>query len=678
MSRTLASNYSTENNLSEKDPIVRVTFSGVTRGYTSGTYSSISSNDRKFIIGADINLQKFDFLTAPFAVAADTFFEILDDGDDVTSTLNGDNLHGVDITTALGFQNIGSGDFLSLPVTTIKKIQYNENNLSYRFISQDARKLLNQNLFTEPQQTQINDGSGITVSDTTITVDSNTGFVDPSNVPGRMDEAGTVRGWLRIGSELISYTALAFGNQFTGCTRGEKRTDAATHEDNEFVFHVVGFVCQNPHDILLPILMCTDDAAGHAYYDLSNTDSSWGQIGNIGLTATEVDIEQIQQIGFKTHGPGVKGVAFQLFLTKKISAISFIEDFILKPMGWYMYLHSSGLLRINSIDRLHIDDEFSSVATLTNDDMISVSMETREDLMINTIKTLDPLNVNGQRVPLTTAEGDVYELDESRSAYGATQKPLEIDTTPFVGMNTSQAQLHLYKWFYLLGNIPATLKIKVRQRSIALEPADYIQITRASLPDLTSGSKGWTNVRGLITGQKISLNDSIELEVFVWDLYTRSTNGFTINSETVVTGGSGRTAVTFSATNSSTLEGADGFHDFAATRSVSWMIVTVTVTKPNESPTGSNESISLAFHLQTPTGTTIVEPTGRFIQYFTEDSDTITYKFILSPSATVGPQDIDRVKVDWYERSTTTGGKQVTVAFTTIQFGTFVNTISTA
>jgi len=240
-------------------------------------------------------------------------------------------------------------------------------------------------------------------------------------------------------------------------------------------------------------------------------------------------------------------------------------------------------------------------------------------------------------------------------------------------LNDSQGKAHLWQWFYLLSNIPATLKIEVKQKHIKLEPGDFIQITRPSLPDLTAGTKGWTDVKGLITGQRFSLKSAIQYDVFVWDLYTRVTNGFTINSTTVTDD----TDVAFSATNDATLEAADGFHDFTNI-AFDWCIFTVTIAKPNEGAPGSNETISLAFHIQNPTGTDIHTETRRYIQYFTEDSDTITYKFILIPftGGNLGVSGIDRVKVDWYERSTATAAKQPTITFTTFQHGTFDNTLS--
>lgn len=667
MSRTLSANFSTQNNLSEKDPVVRITFSGITRGYASGNYSSISANDRKNIINANVNLQKFDLLTAPFAIIGDTIFEILDKDDDLTSVLNSNNLQGVNIKTSLGFEEIVSGDFLDLPLTNIKTIGFNEDNLSFRFISKDARRLLKQKLYTAPASSQINDGTGISATDTTITLDSTTGFVDPANTPSYMEDiSNTAQGFVIIGSELISYTGIS-SNDLTGCSRGVRKTDAASHADNEAVSHVIFWIHNSPHEVLLNVLMGTNDQTGHAYYDLSKFDVGYGDIGNIGLTASEVDIEGIQQIFFKLQDDNIP--YDNVALHKEVSIITFIEEVILKPLGLFMFLDNSGKLIINSFDRLHIEESFSSAGTLNDGEILSISVDSREDLLINTISILPPMYTNGRRID-GVSRGDM-ELDASVSAYGATEVPFVIDGTPFRDVTTVATQKLLHRWFGFFSNIPATLKIKAKQKNINLEPGDFIQISRTSLPNLRNGTKGWTNVRALITGQKIGLSGAIEFDAISWDLYTRITNTISLTPITV----SGRTAVTFSATNSSTLEAADGFHDFSA--SVDFVICTITIAKPNESPSGSNETIGLGFHIQNPTGTDVFTFNRRYIQYFTEDSDTITYKFILIVTASLFPSTVARVKVDWYERSTATAGKQPTITFTTIQHGTFPNTIST-
>ena len=65
--------------------------------------------------------------------------------------------------------------------------------------------------------TAINDGNGITTSDTTITVDSTVGF--PPN------------GRIIIESEIISYTGIT-STTFTGCTRSVTSASAATHAND--------------------------------------------------------------------------------------------------------------------------------------------------------------------------------------------------------------------------------------------------------------------------------------------------------------------------------------------------------------------------------------------------------------------------------------------------------------
>ncbi len=673
MSRTLAANYSTENDKASKDPVVRVTFNGVTRGYTSGTYDSYSANDRKFILAAKMNLQKFDMLSAPFASIGQTTFEILDKGDDVTAVMEGDNLVGVDITTSLGFQAIGTADFLNLPVTTIDSTEFNEGNLSFRFISGDARKFLSKKLFESQHSDKLN--GAITNTASSITVDDVTGFLDPTNQPAFMNDGGTQIAHIIIENELMSYTGVNGGVQFTGVSRGVFETDQVAHDDNVFVKQV--FIWRNtpPHVALLNILMTTNDASGHAYYDMSNYDNVYKVIGDIGLTATEVDTDEIQQVGYVTATSGVNSNFIRLALVKEFNAITFIEENILKPMGWFMYMKNNGKLTIKSFDRLYVENSFSSVLTLDNDEIASVNMNSREDLMINTIVLQSPetFTGSGDRSAFLQAAG-TYQHDESVAAYGSTKNPLTLDTTSFAGRSSTLAiNDYLYKWFYFFGNTPATLRVRVKYKNIKLEPGDWVQITRSSLPQLRDGTKGWATVKGLITGQRTEPlgSNPLEYDVFVWDLYDRVTNTFTINSTTVTDD----TTVTFSATNSAVVEAADGHQDFGGTPTIDWIMFTVSITKPNETPAGSWETIGLSFHIQNPKATDTIFFDIPLIPYFTEDSDTIVYEFLFAGTTLAG-STLATAKVDWYQRSTATAGKQVTVAFDTVKYGTFDNTIS--
>jgi len=70
------------------------------------------------------------------------------------------------------------------------------------------------------QETAINDGSGITSSATTVTVDNTDAFPE--------------QGRLKIGQEEILYTGKQ-AKSFTGLTRGARGTQAASHSDNDIV-----------------------------------------------------------------------------------------------------------------------------------------------------------------------------------------------------------------------------------------------------------------------------------------------------------------------------------------------------------------------------------------------------------------------------------------------------------
>lgn len=73
--------------------------------------------------------------------------------------------------------------------------------------------------------------AGVGPGDTTVTVDSTAGFIPPGDV---------LRSFIQINDELIEYTGIS-GNQFTGCTRGQLDTIAASHgvEDEVTSFYVL-------------------------------------------------------------------------------------------------------------------------------------------------------------------------------------------------------------------------------------------------------------------------------------------------------------------------------------------------------------------------------------------------------------------------------------------------------
>jgi len=94
----------------------------------------------------------------------------------------------------------------------------------------------------DPITTQIDDGDGITDSDTTITVDSTDGFT----IASADDPA-----YLIIEDEIIKYTAMD-ETSFQNCTRGEYGTTAAAHADNTTVSQLIFSTGESPDYDLQP------------------------------------------------------------------------------------------------------------------------------------------------------------------------------------------------------------------------------------------------------------------------------------------------------------------------------------------------------------------------------------------------------------------------------------------
>ena len=123
-------------------------------------------------------------------------------------------------------------------------------------------------------ETQVNDGAGLLIGATTVTVD------DTSSFP--------VRGWFRINDEEITYTGKT-ATTFTGLVRGAFNTTAAAHADDDVILTV-------PKDIEeLCTKLVAIDVIGNSEYQLRLVQADGAQGMNVQGKITEWrnDIEKI-------------------------------------------------------------------------------------------------------------------------------------------------------------------------------------------------------------------------------------------------------------------------------------------------------------------------------------------------------------------------------------------------
>ncbi len=678
--RDTSANYNTQNALNVKNRVSEVEFAGITRKYASQTFTDIDSDYKKYLLDLVLNLADMDLTDSPIAQLGEFSFTIADKDLDLTTQIKNNDLEGVDITIKDGFQEIAIADFTSLPAQKVKDVQLREDNLSYRFTTRDARRLFSKKLFRRPSK-NILDGDHVKGVNNIDLVDS-TGFINPTNLP----EYHGQNGYVVIGQEIQSYNTIA-ANQLQTVSNGSKGTDEVAHGDGATVYQFYGWgTAPLPH-VLLNVLMTTEDGSGHSYYDLASFDSGFNFMG-LGLSSAEVNVPAIEQLGQKYDSPSItEGI--QIGSWREENPIDWIEQNILKPLGWFMYVDLDGKLTVNSFDSIHIDEKFSAVDTIDDSDIVSGSFKMRYDKLINYMEHHYHFN------PLTKsyAQIDEFKLDNSVTNYGKTEKPFVVKNNllarGFPPSDAMQGEMILRRWFYIWGNVPGTFQLKTKSNQWLIEPGDYVNITYDNFPELTDGTRGWTTKKAIITSQKISKifgqdeDSEYTLEGITWELFDRVNKPmYTITA--IESGSLTRTTLTYNATNSALLQAEDAYHDFGPAVSAQMFIVTVRLTGPNITPNGSSyQNIKLGFHIQNPAGTDyasviVRREVANYIKYDINNPDVVDYEFIIFMESL---QTVERVKIDFFESKQTDGTnstapQQPTLAFRRLQYITLDEAIS--
>ncbi len=650
--RTTNANYDAADTPS-KQPVVIATFDSVARKYSSDTFNDFGANHKRLLRSLRANLGHIEPLEHRSEIE-ETEFEVVDTDLDVTDKLKDNDFEGRECTIKLGFQALDEADFIDLPTQKVRAIELGQKLMSWIFTCRDSKFSLKDPLFRAMPQTNLTLDHTPAVG--TITVADTSIFIDPTELPPQLT-AG-----LLINGEIVKYTAVATGTTFTPLTRGWAGTTAQTHTDGDTVTQVIGFeLCSLPHAMLF-LLMTTDDGSGHDYYDI-NQHLTAPQVPGIGLglSDSDIDVLQIEQVGWKMGMVDVFNGDRLGAGIKSIIAATFFEDFILKPctMAWYL---KDGKLALQRYDLIDMHENYSAVDTLNDtDDIADASLKYELDDLINTIIVQFDYNpASGQY-----AKQRKYELDNSVATYGSNQVPYITQMHSMViGTNTLFVQNAVARmWLYMWGNQMARWTVTTRLANWLIEPNDDLSLTHSKFPDLTDGTRGWTAKKGKVLAQDILLLDgqaSFELRGMTWEAYQRiATADFYTK---ILTGTPDRTAVLFNATNSAVLQAEDGYDDVSGPISVEVFFVTVTITEPTVGAPSQNwQTIGLGVHIQRPTGTDILTRNFRWIRYDPGGSAVLTHVFGLQVNA---PGDVNRIKVDWYEASHGGAERPSAVAFT--------------
>ena len=653
---------------------------------------SLTSNELKYLKDFNLKIPKIDFLKGVQTFGA-IDFKVLDIQNDsfafpiVTNDIFSASYFQNTVQSYFGFASLVFADYFQFPdyVMTGNPV-LDSSEAIWSFVAEDVNRLLGKKkIFRKPPFDEL-DGDLTKAAPTggvEIDVDDATVFIDPSNLPGQwlVDSEITSSNkvcYVSIGQEVCSYEVidtaatpdeLEMNATPAGVDRARFFTERSLHNDGEFVTQFYGFNNMTPCDALLYILL-TD--GGHTYYDLATFDSGFTDMG-FGLTASEVDISSIERIGYK-YFPLRQMNCMSLGSHESQDGLKWITDNILKPAGLYLFINSSGLIDVSTINRFEVIDDVTSVKTFVKNDIVRGKINSLTILyeqMINSI-TLQ-YNVN----PMTRqhTQEAIISYTDSVTQYGVQEDDFVIKSSlintcdprlPGVcsGDNPLDREGAMIQW-YLYANPPGEIDFDVEPTEWLAEPADPVQLTH----DLQNGNRGVSALPMIITEQSISpFRSRFNYKAFIPDLEEQLAIVTSFTANVILQGALDDTTLTFSATNSEVTEAADAFVDVNL-QNQAVFVVTIRVTEPSGSA-GLFGYFRLGFHIiDDPTGTpadTLAWDTGA-IRYATDGNQTYDLKFYLHHGAQIATGLGDRFKIDYFDRNRT-GGDEATIAFQEFTF----------
>jgi hypothetical protein len=662
--------------------------------YTSGTYSDILNTDKKDIIDFTAEWSTVDIRKGGLQ-DTQMSFSLVDKNLDMTIDLSNNTMANKTIIAKYGYQDLALADFVELPAQKLTENPTLNGDLqTYNFVTKGVRRLLRGNIGRKIAGTTT-DADIVFAETSSISVNATGDFIDPANLPSQWVLSSAA---IKMNNEILFYSVIGGAGQLGSgapgsISRGQQGTllERGEHFNGTPVTQVYNFNGLYPTEMLLHILMTTDDGSGHAYYDLANADSAFQGMG-LGLSSDDVDIDTIERLGYYLFQDAYWRCEY-VAIHKEENGLAWIVENILKPAGVFLYINSDGKISINSFERINWIEGFSADDDLTADDININSYQLDYKNLINQIEMNFILNALTKKT--TSLQPSVtYELDNSVTTYGRTEKPFKVFNglmarlQPLApgGITTDAEDLQNVigrYWLYTFGNPLGILDFNVTPENWILETNDEITITSDKVPDIIDGTRGWSSKKFNIIGQKIlplRQPPRFNFKAITWEADDKVSGFWTDGASgefiTVAQGSIDDTDIVFSADNTITLEAADGYVD-VADFSPHVAIFQLEITPPGVGTT--NHWINIGVKLiDTDAPAIRLEENFRGIHYLS--SETAAFIINLMISSSDGAAGFDRAKVDWYDASATavSGERPSTITFKELKYTQRNQAMSTA
>lgn len=655
---TTTSNYDTENAKTEKMPCVIIQFNGIADPqFCSCDFGDIDSTYYKLIKNVSYDSAGWTPLDV-FLSKATIKFTLIDDASNTVLDLISNNILINDtVSVKLGYDSLDEADFVSLPTFYVKKIDLASNLIDHVFVCEQYDDF--DRIFTEPVLTNLPTTfltADETNSDTTINVNSTTGFLDATSLPSGIRIAAII-----IGNEIIIYTGQT-ANTFTGCARGYRFTTAQNHSSGAevkqcFVFGTQAVTAGNENDNFAQVLLriLTNNDGSNGVYD--------SNISNFGYNIDEskIDIEQIEREGYHYHGANVDYNSgnrefFEFFIYQELSGNEVIRQ-LLEPYHAVFFVGSNSKIQIKVLDAPFMISEDLLNETLTDNNSKLIGHEWYDDGLITEIRYKYGYNPAENKFSYESTNNNA----SAETAYNSDRKRTVIENNGLIYTNAGDKFHTLDRFFIFYGQMPIKMNFSVISSKWLYEPLDMIKLTSSFIPNYSAGNRTITDTECMVMKKTIQLDQNgfkINYNLFAFNLVSKNSDDYSLYEYTATDD-----SLEYSTNKTATVEAEDANRTFAsaiATYGNGYAQLEIVV--PNGSDTEQYIDIALCYVDSAPS---FLAYTTTRIRYNSSWNKTITV-WVPILCGYDAATTLKYIKVDWFNRSTSTGGDLPTIMISKI------------
>lgn len=653
-------NFDTENAKRNKSPCIIVQFeekAGATDDkYSSNVFADIDQYYKKYI-------KDFEYWS-PAWNPGDTMlsmekctFTLIDKNNEILSLLSNNIIRRKNVTIKFGYAALNIADFITLPVFIVTKIDIADNGLDHIFTCESndeiMNKLRNENIYTTYPDTYI-DEDIITNAELDIDVGDASNFFQKSAQPEGLEAS------MIIGNKEIIKIGTIVGNTINSdgvLGKGQQGTAPGTHRQGDPVRQTYRFK-ETPGQIILHLMESTSGGTNGRY------DLGIDGIG-VGINDANIDVEQIEIESWRFYaaweneglvpvtGTYNENIRFYIIKEQKLSDV--IKD-LLEPINGILFKDSDNKLKLKILDMPRLIEDIGS-ETLNQNEFSINSIESLDEELINNIehnyeyfptKNLFNTKTNEQADNIVTAYTKYPE--NIINNFGMVEATGLYNTNDISHSNTRK--------YLFFGNILNKVNINVLPKKLLYEALDEIKISQDKYPNYDSNNRIWTNQIAIVSSKHIAVSQgtmNVDYDLILLNIINKASGLYTLDTFLDSEESFDDNSLTYDSDWTTTVQAADAYWDPSAEMDGSeYFYAKLNITLPaSGSPAEQWIDIGMMIiDLGTPD---VIEGRNTTrIRYNSGESSRTVWINCLVPGRT---GEVERVKLDYYNRSTSTGGQ---------------------